>query len=171
MSKKKESKWEKLLRENRTSVIEPFDNQIEARIAFDENRNSATYGCPYFFTKRHMEVERNKFLYKLSHDLGSDCVDVASQSQSSYSTLSYRSTFDEYYSPMPPSFEDVNGSNNVAAKDGPPKGYQFVFNHRPFEERLQNIRKSADVLRHANTRLLPGERKLAQSIKASKKLA
>lgn len=154
------------------SPLKPYpkygDNGIEKDIVFDTDKTSTTFGCPYYFTKQHKVQERNRFLYKLVNDLETDSIASASRSVSSYSTLSYRSNFADYYWPMPLSFADVNEEAG-APKENPPRTYGFVQHRPPFEKRNAIVRDCGAMLKVANDRLLPGERKLARLLKEGKK--
>lgn len=146
------------------------ENTIKDKIEFINDRHNPAFGRPYYLSKDHEVRERNHFLYKLTHDLNTDSIDVASQSQSAYSALSYQSNFDNYYNPMPPSFEDVNKELVVEKpKSVPPKQYGFVKHNPPFEQRRQYARDCASVLLRANNRLRPGDIKLSESQKVSAK--
>lgn len=142
------------------------DNHIEEKVVFDTDKHSSTFGRPYYYSKKHEVKDRNKFLYKLTNDLHDDSFDCASGSQSVYSALSYRSNFEDYYYPMPPTFQEVNaGDDVVQPKEKPPHNYGFRTYNPPFEQRSRNIRLCAEALRVTNNKLLPGERKKSQSEK------
>ena len=145
------------------------DNHIEKDIVFDTDKTSATFGCSYYFTKQHKAQERNRFLYKLVNDLNTDNMELASRSctSSSYSTLSYRSVFDDYYYPMPVTFKEVH-ENDIKPELCAPKDYGFVKHNPPFEQRIQKTKECGAALKLVNEKLLPYERKLARSLKHQK---
>ena len=138
------------------------DNKIEKDIVFDSDKTSSTFGCSYYYTKNHKIQERNRFLYKLVNDLETDNIDCASRSVSSYSTLSYRSNFAEYYAPMPPLYQDVNEDEKEPGAC-PPKGYHFVKHNKPFEHRVDQVHRCGEMLKKINSKILPGERKTVKS--------
>jgi hypothetical protein len=141
------------------------DNKIEKEIVFDTDKTSATFGQAYYHTKHHKVQDRNKFLYKLVDDLRTDDYECASRdSSSAYSALSYTSNFDEYYWSMPVQFKEVNEDVPVP-KSNPPKNYGFVKHNPPFEQRIHYTRYCGAMLREANARLLPVERKVARQQK------
>lgn len=142
------------------------DNHIEENIVFDTYKRSTMFGRPYLFTNEHKIRERNKFLYKLTSDLNDDSFTCASQSQSNYSELSYRSNFDDYYYPMPPTYKEVHTeAEENPPKDKPPTNYGFKTYNPPFELRRASVRQCMQALKATNNRLIPSERKKTQSEK------
>jgi hypothetical protein len=152
-------------------TLQPYpkygENHIEKDIVFDTDKRSPTFGCPYYYTTHHKMQERNRFLYKLANDLESDSIGWASRSLSSYSTLSYNSNFAKYYGPMPSLYVDVN-DESPAPRTQPPKEYGFVKRIPPFERRNSEVQDCAAMLRIANQKLLPGQRKLAKLQKTAR---
>jgi hypothetical protein len=132
------------------------ENRIKEKIDFETDRHNAAFGKPYYFSQQHELRERNNFLYKLTNDLDTDSIDVASQSQSDYTSLSYQSEFEKYYYPMPPAYEEVHkGLVEREPSEKPPQAYGFVKHNPPFEHRREIIRGCAHGLREANKRLHP----------------
>lgn len=142
------------------------ENKIKEKVMFEKDRHNPLFGRSYYYSKQHEIRDRNNFLYRLRHDLGTDDIDVASQSQSEYSTPSYQSNFEDYYYPMPVSYQEVNKELvEQEPSERPPEKYGFVKHNPPFEHRRQNVRECAAVLKLANARLRPGEIKLSRTQK------
>lgn len=145
------------------------ENKIKEKIMFIKDRHDPVFGRPYYYSRQHEIRDRNEFLYKIKHDLGTDNIDVASQSQSEYSSLSYQSNFESYYYPMPAGYADINkGLVDGKPAEGPPEKYGFVRKNPPFEIRHRDARACAAELRKANSKLRPGEIKLSKSQKITK---
>ncbi|KAJ1438838.1 hypothetical protein B484DRAFT_444319 [Ochromonadaceae sp. CCMP2298] len=140
-------------------VLRPYpsygDNKIADMIVFESNKRDPDFGSAYVYMKEHAERDRNRFIWKLRDDLRTDSKHyVTSRSQTSYSTLSYNSVFEEYYEPMPCGFEKVNDAQVVAPEKvvakGPPQNYGYSTYNPPFENQAIKIKAAAANLRYAN---------------------